>query len=178
MANRQETRYFEIRVSGADSRTLTGVALRYGDTTKLPWGKERFEAGAFGANVESADVVLNVQHDRTKPLARTGGGGVTLKDSTKELTLTAELPNTREADDALELVRSKVLRGFSIEFMSKKERVEGDINDWKNNTRIVERATLTGIALVDKPAYGNSKALARARAEDAASHVHDRKVII
>lgn len=165
METRTETRFVEFRISDSDSRTLVGTALKYGETAALPWGKERFESGAFGSNVEQSDIVLNFQHDRARPLARTGGGGVTLRNTEKELTLTAKLPNTREADDALELVKAKVLRGFSIEFYPTKDRFEGTISDMKNSTRIVERAKLTGIGLVDKPAYKGSKAAVRERFE-------------
>ena len=53
-----------------------------------------------------------------------------------------------------ELVRRGALRGFSIEFRAKNQRYEG-------GTRIIESAELTGIALVDAPAYPESLAEAR-----------------
>ena len=43
--------------------------------------REEFQAGAFGS-VSALDVILNRQHDRRMPLARTGGGGLVLTDST------------------------------------------------------------------------------------------------
>ncbi len=64
-------RYVDLRFDG--ERTISGVALRYGDTATLPWGaKERFQAGAFGP-IGNSDVILNVQHSRGRPIARTGG---------------------------------------------------------------------------------------------------------
>ena len=44
------------------------------------------------------------------------GGGLELVDTETELTIRAELPETSESNDVLELVRSGVLRGLSIEF--------------------------------------------------------------
>lgn len=139
-----ETRYHieELRLEG---RLLRGVAVRYGDVAKLPWGvSERIASGAF----DSSDVILNVMHDRSRPLARTGGG-LRLSDSPSELRIEADLPETREAEDALALIRSKVYRGLSVEFVARKEAQEG-------RTRIIERAKLVGVALVDTPAYPDS----------------------
>ena len=143
-------RFIELRFDG--TRTIEGTVVRYGDTAKLSWGgTERIERGAFG-NVEGADVILNMQHDRGKPLARTGGGGLELIDNPTSLSLRAVLPQTRDADDALELVRSNILRGFSIEFTPKEYRLEGK----KGEMAIVEKAELGGVGLVDKPAYPQS----------------------
>ena len=127
-----------------EGRVLTGVAMAYGTRAALPWGEETILPGAFG-DVGSLDVVLNFQHRRDRPLARTGGGGLELRDSKDALALTAALPRTRDGDDALALAGT-VLRGFSIEFQAEAERQEGGL-------RIIERASLLGIGLVDKPAY-------------------------
>ena len=143
-----EQRYCEIRAEG---RKLNGVAVRYGDVAALPFGKERIEAGAFSP---LGDAILNSQHDRAAPLARTGGGGLVLKDSDEALSIEAELPNTRATDDVLELVRTKVIRGLSIEFRAVKERAEAGL-------RIIERAVLVGVAVVDTPAYPASVVEAR-----------------
>ena len=147
-----ETRFAELRQQG---RTITGVAIRYGDIATLPWGRERFEPGAFGM-VENLDVMLNSQHDRQAPLARTGGGGLFLSDSAAALGIKADMPDTQAANDVLELVRKKVLRGLSIEFQATAERQENDL-------RIVERADLYGVAVVDKPAYPGTDIAARAK---------------
>ena len=89
-----------LRFAKGGGRTLSGTAIRYGDVARLPWGQERFEPGAFD-DVAGADVILNVAHDRGRPIARTGGGGLVLADSADALTIRADLPATREADDAL-----------------------------------------------------------------------------
>lgn len=143
-----EKRYLEIRE--VEGRFIRGTGLRYGDVAyprEAPQG-EKFLPGAFG-NVKGLDVILNRQHSRSNPLARTGGGGLELTDSDTALEVVAELPNTREADDVLELVSKKVLRGFSIEFSSRKERREAGV-------RVIESAYLGAIALVDSGAYPKS----------------------
>ena len=68
-----EHRAVELR---QDGRTLTGRAVTYGDVARLPWGVvEIIEARAFG-RVDAIDILLNVQHDRKRMIARTGGGGL------------------------------------------------------------------------------------------------------
>ena len=88
-----ERRYVELR-QGPGGRTLEGVAVQYGDLAQLPWGvEERIEPGAFQP---LGDVILNAHHDRAAPLARTGGGGLTLIDTPERLAFSAELPQTPE----------------------------------------------------------------------------------
>ena len=57
----------------------------------------------------------------------------------------------------LELVRAKIVRGLSVEFVALQERSEA-------NLRIIERARLVGIGVVDTPAYPASAIEARAAA--------------
>ena len=144
-----ETRRAELRQ--ADGRRIAGTAIRYGDVAVMPWGSERFEPRAFSP---IGDVMLNSQHERTTPLARTGGAGLVLRDSATALELEATLPSTRAADDVLELVKTGVLRGLSIEFEPLGEHLEG-------NVRIVDRARLAAVAIVDTPAYPASEVEAR-----------------
>ena len=147
--NGVQRRYCEFRFDG--NRTISGIAMRYGDVAKLPWGeKERFEPGAFG-DISSADVLLNKQHQRSIPLARTGGGGLSFSDSSTELNITADLPETRDADDVIELVKKRILRGFSIEFLPKDYVI-----DREKEIVVVKKAKLLAVAIVDRPAYNQS----------------------
>ena len=144
-----ERRYVELR--GEGERGLSGVAIRYGDTAVMPWGQERFMPGAFAP---LGDCVMNRMHDRSEPLARTGGAGLELVDDNEALRISATLPNTRAADDVLELVRARVMRGLSIGFHPISHRIVG-------NVRVIERAKLTSISVVDTPAYPQSEVEAR-----------------
>lgn len=134
-------------------RRVAGVAIRYGERATIE-GKfvEEFRPGAFAP---IGDVILNWQHDRNKPLARTGEhGGLQLADSATELRVAATLPETTLADDAVELIRRGVFRGLSIEFRSIRESTVGGV-------RIIEKALLSGIGIVDRPAYSNAEVQAR-----------------
>ena len=139
----------------ADGRTLTGRVVKYGETTKRDARKVRIEPGAFG-DLASADVILNAGHDRGRPIARTGGGGLELADSASELTLRATLPDTRDANDVLALVKSGVLRGVSAEVEMLDARLESGV-------RVVRSAKLVGVGVVDTPAFPSSAVEVHAR---------------
>ena len=133
----------EFRVSG---RTLSGVAMPYG--TISPDFRERFVPGAF-APVPA--VALNLQHDRRMEILP--AGGLVLNDTARALEVRAELP----ADSAaIRLVQRGALNGFSVEFNAREERREAGV-------RVIERAELTGLALVDAGAYPQATAEVRAR---------------
>ena len=132
----------EFRVAG---RTLSGHALVYGDVS--PDFRERFLPGAFGT--VPTTIAINLQHDPSVVVAERA----VLADSPRALHVRADLP---ERSAALALVRRGALNGFSIEFHAKDERRESGI-------RVVERADLTGLALVDAGAYPGATAEVRAR---------------
>ena len=150
-----EFRFCEVRREG---RVLEGTAISYGDVARVGTRAERFLPGALGSDVGALDVLLNVQHDRGRVLARTGGGGLVLTDTPEALTVRAELPETSESSDCLALVEAGVLRGLSLEFIATSERKEGP-------TRVIASARLVSIGVVDKPAYPASKVAARAEVD-------------
>ena len=134
-----------FRVSG---RTLSGVAMRYGDVS--PEHRERFAPGAF-APVPA--VPLNMQHDPDFEILPAGRFALT--DSPRALEVRAEL---RAGSAALRLVQRGALNGFSVEFHARRERRE-------NGIRVVERAELVGVGLVDAPSYPGSLAEVRRRGD-------------
>ena len=143
----------EVRTE-SDGPDLSGVVITYGEeTSRTSFGREMIMPGAFG-NVEQSDVVLNRQHDRTQPLARTGKGGLRLIDSATELRAEVSLPDTQSAKEAKTLVRQEILTGFSVEMIVESERFVNDV-------RVITGAKLTGLGLVDKPAYSLSRAEVR-----------------
>ena len=150
-----EIRYCELRA--VNDRTIHGTIVDYGDTASIAgMFQERILPGALTVR---EDAILNVQHVRALPLARYGKG-MTIEDSDKRMVIRADLPKTTIADDALANVKAGNLNGFSIEMMVKEDR-------WSNDTmtlRTVHRATVVGVALVDRPAYPQSSAEARERA--------------
>ena len=138
----------EFRVAG---RTLSGTVLRYGDIA--PGHRERFLPGAFGPEPRGS---LNIQHDQSLVVLK--AGQFVLADSATALEIRAELPSSSAA---LALVKRGALNGFSVEFNARRESRMGGV-------RVIERADLVGVGLVDQPAYPSSKAEVR-RAEHRAT---------
>lgn len=142
-----EYRYAPVELEG---RVLSGTVMPYGEIAKGAPRPEKFIPGSL----RFSDVILNVQHDRNRPIARTDGG-LELTDSQKALELRATLPETREGDDTIELVKKRVLRGLSVEFRAISEHYEAGV-------RVITDAILSGIAIVDRPAYQGAVVEARA----------------
>lgn len=139
--DRMEQRFCEFRAT--PEGVIEGVVMRYGSEAVIGDFRERFEAGALRYD----DVIVNLMHQRTEPVARTDAG-LTFSDGA-ELRARIELPDTVYGRRARELAAARILRGFSVEFVAREER-------WEGRTRIVQRADLTGIGLVDRPAYPDS----------------------
>ena len=133
---------FATELRAEDGRRISGVVLAYGVVAVLPWGEEKFEPHAF--DIDSADILLTIQHNPARPVARTGAG-LTLRNSSKALLMEAEILRTREGDAALVNIKGGVLRGLSVEFRTLAERQEAGV-------RIIERAELLGISIIDNPA--------------------------
>ncbi|MDE0002707.1 MAG: HK97 family phage prohead protease [Rhodospirillaceae bacterium] len=91
-------------------------------------------------------MVANRQHDRARPLARSGRG-LALEDSPEALRAALELPDTVDGREVRTLVELGVLTGFSAEFRTIRD-------EWPSPTeRIIYEAELFGLAVVDDPAH-------------------------
>ena len=138
-----------------DGRTLRGRAIRYGDEAIIQTGfgqkRERFARGSFG-DVAKLDTTLDLMHAPERRIARTGGGGLVLTQDGDDVLLAATLPETRDADDTIALVRAGVLRGFSIEF-------NAEHDEWQGDLRTVTRAGLPSIGVVDRPAFASAQGI-------------------
>ena len=160
-----ERRFLEgVRLDG---RTLRGTAMRYGDQARIQVGttecREQFAPGSFG-NAAELDATLDVMHRADRRLVRTGGAGLTFTDDGTELRLEAVLPQTRDGDDAIAMVRSGLLRGLSVEFYAYEDQ-------WAGSLRTVTRAALPAVGLVDKPAYLGSLGIELRRLDTGGSQV-------
>ena len=136
----------------AEGRRLVGPAIRYGEVS--PSHRERFDAGAFDLS-DGRTRWLDVGHDPERVIAHTDSGGLSLRDTSEALEVSATLPRIPAADRALADVQAGKLRGFSIEFHAETERREGAV-------RVVSKAVLAGVGLVAHPSYTGSLAEVRA----------------
>ena len=136
----------EVRVAG---RTLTGAAMVYGEVARDR--AERFEPGSLEP-IEP--VTLNLQHDPERRIASTDDGTLRLTNDREALRISADL---RAGSAELELVRRGALTGLSVEFHSLRETRAGAL-------RVMQRAVVPAIGLVDRSSYRTSVELRRATA--------------
>ena len=131
----------ECRLEG---RTLRGVAMRYGEQAR-----DRAEMFLSGAFAPIGPVAMNLQHDRSglREVASTDGGSLRIDDRPDVLRVEADL---REGSAELSLVRRRALRGLSVECRTRAETRN------PAGVRVIERAELVGIGLVDSGSYTTS----------------------
>ena len=144
----------EIRfaaLSGVEGRTLSGLALPFGVETRIGRMRERFARGSVRS---SGEAILNVQHDRGRAIAREPQS-LSFEVTDSGLLMRATLPESREADDTLSLVRAKVLRGLSVEFLATRERQV-------NGIREIQAAVVYGVGVVDRAQYEDTTLAVRA----------------
>ena len=138
-----------------ESPRLSGTLVRYGERADMGSFIEQIEPGAFSP-VEELDAGINVQHQRSKPLGRTQGGGLVLLDGAEELRAEFTLPDTADGHDTAELINRGILRGLSVEMsVPVNGQVWSQTPDGKS-LRTITRAKLHGLSVVDSPAYVGS----------------------
>ena len=143
MISRIEYLYSEAE---AQADGLSGVVMPYGELAPRVGYKLQVPKGSLAGRM--SDVLVNVQHDDKQLLGRTGGN-VQLTDTEQKLLLAMTYPDTQAGHDAKTLVDIGVLKGFSAELTILSDT-------WIGGIRRVDRAALTGIALVARPAMKNA----------------------
>ena len=142
----KEYRSFGSFSLDGSSGSIKGKVVTYGEAALIGQQfEERFESGCFG---EISDVLVNIQHDRKRPVARQGES-LSLTNSDTTLSAIVDLTGTPLGDECRAMIDKKILRGLSAEFITSED-------EWNGNKRIIKEAELCGIGIVDKPAYCGS----------------------
>jgi HK97 family phage prohead protease len=138
----------ELRADG-DGRTIVGVVCPYNERADISdFGGdyvEMFVKGSFARSISERGhkVKLLAQHDHRRfPI----GKATSLVEHDDGLHGAFAIPNTREGDDVLELVRTGTLDSFSIGFRPVRDRRDGDVI-------VRAEASLSEVSLVGLPAY-------------------------
>ena len=131
---------FEADETRATPGRLRGMLLRYGE--RALDRPETFEAGAL--EWDPAGIVLNRGHNKLSPIMK-----VVPEVRNGAVIIDAPLPDTAAGRDTSVEVRTGLLRGLSVEFKAIKQRFE-------HGVRIIEKAVLGGVGLVDNGAYGST----------------------
>lgn len=143
-----EYRYTELRRDG--ERSVSGTVVRFDDEADIEGVfRERIVRDALRPD----DTILNLQHDRAKPLARLGAN-LRFNETSESLEMRAEIVRTPSGDEALALMEAGIIRGLSVEMRVERDEWRSGDNDMP--LRIVQAAVMRGISLVDRPAYPQS----------------------
>lgn len=117
----------EARTDGAESRTISGYAVRFNEWSKPFWGEwiERIEPGAFD-NCDMSDVIMCTDHgvDCADVLARRrdGQGSLTIEVDEQGVRFSFDSPNTTRGNDILEQVRRGDISECSFKFIVAEDR--------------------------------------------------------
>lgn len=136
-------------LTAGDGRTVFGRVVPYGQVAEVSDGAgpylERFDFGSFGRSIRErgAKVKLMTGHDhRRLPVGR----AVELDERQDGLHAAFAIAQTRDGDDALELVRSGTVDAFSVGFRGIRQKFDGDVV-------VRTEAALLEVSLVGVPAY-------------------------
>ncbi|WP_433626768.1 HK97 family phage prohead protease [Nocardia sp. CA-120079] len=141
--------YRSASLSSGNGRTVHGIAVPFGQVAEIfedgRTYQERFQQGAFARSIRErgSKVKLLTNHDaRRLPVGR----AVELEERPDGLHASFEVAQTRDGDDALELVRSGTVDAFSVGFRGLRHRMDGDVV-------VRTEASLWEVSLVAFPAY-------------------------
>ena len=144
---------------------------------------ELIAPGAFtrsikmGQSSQRADVVALWNHDSGRPLARQANGTLAFDDTDQGLTAVATLnPVLDEHRDAVEMVRSGLVRGSSFGFETVRDEWEYDSDG--DATRTLLEVRLFDVSPVTYPAYPASDAEARSLTQAADALGLDGKAVL
>ena len=168
---------------GQQSRTIEGKPIVFGvrSVNLTPWSETRevyevLEPGCITNELlQRSDVILNLNHSSMVPdvlgRCKNGNGTLSLRLAGDHIECRCELPNTNNANDALELMKRGDISGMSFAFQDDYQDSENGVSyertaethDGKEVwLRHVKRITgLYDVAIVTHPAYEQTSVATR-----------------
>lgn len=133
-------------VASRRDRTLSGAVLPWDAIGYTSVGPTRFARGSVQVP-ENAGVVLNLEHDQTRPI----GYATQLVDGPDALSGTFRLSDTTAGRDALTEAVDGLRTGFSVEV---------DLDEWEyaeDGCLLVTASHLIAVAHVTRPAFDSAR---------------------
>lgn len=155
----------EFRAEQHEGRThVKGYVVKYGDVATVAGRQEKFIPGSLSLHTY---VRANQMHNRQQLLGLSGKN-LALELRADGLYADLTIPQTALGNDTIALINDGVLNGFSAEFLALSSGIE-------DRTRIVRRARVYGVGLVDVPAYDESEFEVDHRAQQAGEIIRNLK---
>jgi phage head maturation protease len=143
-----------ITAADSESRTITGKIIAFEEPANASTGKVIFAKGS----IAPADVLLNLEHDRTRRIGKTLSTELSADNSA--ITSSFKIANTTAGTDALIEAMDGLRDGLSVEV------AVSDYIQEKDGTMRVLAGELTGVALVSEPAIRSARVSEVAASED------------
>ena len=144
--------YIEFSGAASQDGTLRGAVVRYDDTgeqTDFLGGQQKYKVLPTAVNFDS-HIILNLQHDKDKPIAGTNSHYLSLNKADDGVFLKLDYPDTLYGRQAREGVETGVYTGLSAEYNQIKSSKASD------GLITLESVNLTGVGLVTRPAFRQS----------------------
>jgi HK97 family phage major capsid protein len=140
---------FEGQILAADTvtRTIEGLVVPFGKVGNTSAGPVRFEFGAFG-EVDASQIILNMEHDRTRPLGRGIAGSE--KVTPAGVSMAFKIAQTNAGNDALIEAADGLRPAFSI---------EASVNEYtiEKGVMVVNSSSIEAVAHVTNPAFKDAQ---------------------
>jgi len=133
----------QVLAASVETRTIRGLVVPFSKVGNTSAGPVRFEFGAFG-DIDPSQIVLNMEHDRTRPLGRGIGGSVEV--SPAGISMAFKIAPTGAGNDALVEASEGLRPAFSVEAKVNEYTIEKGV-------MVVASANLEAVAHVTNPAF-------------------------
>ena len=137
-----------IEASDTGRRIISGQIVPYGAVGQTSVGRVIFERGSITIS-DVAKIKLNAQHNSDAPLGRMKS----YQETSTGINASFQISESTKGTDALLMASEQLIDGLSIECTVINSR------NAKDGTMIVSAAELTGVGLVESPAFAAAKVL-------------------
>jgi HK97 family phage major capsid protein len=136
----------QVLAADTETRTIKGLVVPFAKVGNTSAGPVRFEFGAFG-EIDPSQIVLNMEHDRTRPLGRGIAGSEEITPA--GISMAFKIAPTGAGNDALVEASEGLRPAFSIEAKVNEYTIEKGV-------MIVASANLEAVAHVTSPAFSDA----------------------
>lgn len=146
----------QILAANIETRTIKGLIVPFFKVGNTSAGPVRFEFGAF-AEIDPSQIILNMEHDRTRPLGRGIAGSQEI--SPAGVSMAFKIVATNAGNDALIEASEGLRPAFSV---------EANVNEYtiEKGVMVISSAKLEAVAHVTNPAFKDAQILEVAATEE------------
>lgn len=137
----------QVLAANIETRTIKGLVVPFSKVGNTSAGPVRFEFGAFG-EIDPSKIVLNMEHDRTRPLGKGIGGS--LEVSPAGISMAFKIAPTGAGNDALVEAAEGLRPAFSIEAKVNEYTIEKGV-------MVVSSSVIEAVAHVTNPAFKDAQ---------------------